>query len=140
MPSISVRGSVKKKFHEACKRAGVSMKKRLETLINDFIENQPDIREQGIKAIMHLQGLMGIQESRHDAACGWDSMTVKEQNDTLSAYLSTQGMRPKVKILSFNCDELEGAEKVKMLELPGYEFMDMNKHEGKAIVRFKRLT
>jgi len=130
---------VKKKFQEACKRAGVSMKKELDKLINTFIDEQPSVREQGIKAIIHLQGLMGIDETRHDAACGWDSMSIEEQNDTLSAYLATQGARPKVKIISFKCDEPDGFDKVKALNLPGYQFMDMNRAEGKAIVRFKRL-
>lgn len=140
MPSVSVRGSVKKKFQAACKAAGTTMKKSLDKLISEYIENQPSVREQGIRAIIYLQSLMGIQETRHDAACGWDAMSVQEQNDTLSAYLATQGLRPKVKVLSFNCDEIDGAEKVKALNLPGYEFMDMNRSNGKAIVRFKRLT
>ncbi len=142
MPSISVRGATKDKFQAACKRVKVSMKKKLEELLNKYMDEQPDIREQGIRAIIHLQGLMGIKETRTDAEFGWDNMSVEEQNDTLSAYLATQGQRPKVKIITFNCDDAKGAEKTaSTLHLPGYKFKDMNinRTDNKAIVRFERI-
>ncbi len=42
--------------------------------------------EKGIKAIIALQGMMNLGESREKAAHGWASMSDSEKKSTLEAY------------------------------------------------------
>lgn len=43
-------------------------------------------REAGINAIIALQAMGGIVESREKAEKGWDAMTPREQQQTMAAY------------------------------------------------------
>lgn len=138
MPSISVRGPTKARFQKKCKELGIAMSTKLEEIIRNFLGDQPSVRDQGIKAIIALQGLMGILETREDAGIGWDTMSSDEQRNTLAAYLATQGKKPKLKIISFEVDAEGDPDRTRNLELPGYKFHDMNKVGTKAVIRFIR--
>lgn len=80
MPSISIRGITKQKFQDKCKQLGLPMKKKLEEIINEVIDKQPTVREQGLKALKAL----GVSKKKAEAA--WDSMTIEQQNSTLTKY------------------------------------------------------
>lgn len=80
MPSISVRGTTKQRFQDKCKQLGLPMKKKVEDLINDFLEKQPTVREQGLKALKAL----GVPKKKAEAA--WDSMSIEQQNKALTEY------------------------------------------------------
>ncbi len=43
-------------------------------------------REEGINAIIKLQGMVGTDESRAQAERGWDSMSDREKESTSGAY------------------------------------------------------
>lgn len=43
-------------------------------------------REEGIKAIIKLQGFADIEETRPQAERGWDSMSDREKESTMRAY------------------------------------------------------
>jgi hypothetical protein len=140
MPSISVRGQTKQKFQAKCKQLGTSMKAKIEELISEFIEQTPSVREQGIKAIISLQGMMGVQETKEDAAAGWDAMTVREQNDTLSAYLALNGQTPKTDALIFRCEDEKGAERmVNLLSIPGYQLVNAKKDGSTTVITYRRV-
>lgn len=41
-------------------------------------------RTHGINAIIYLQALVGIEETKEKATAGWEAMTEAEQNTTLT--------------------------------------------------------
>jgi hypothetical protein len=43
-------------------------------------------REAGVEAIMHIQAISGIRETREHAATEWDQMTKHERWQTMRAY------------------------------------------------------
>lgn len=43
-------------------------------------------REQGIKAIIALQGMAGIVESQESAGAGWDRLSEDQQAYTMQVY------------------------------------------------------
>ena len=48
-------------------------------------------REKGIKAIIYLQSMAGIRESRDKAERGWDGMSEHEQETTIHVYEMLKG-------------------------------------------------
>lgn len=42
--------------------------------------------QEGIKAVIYLQSLAGIEESEEDAKAGWNSMTGSEKRRTMEIY------------------------------------------------------
>ena len=47
-------------------------------------EDEEKRRAKGINAIIYLQQLVGIEETREKASAGWDAMTEHERTFTLS--------------------------------------------------------
>ena len=47
-------------------------------------EDEEKRRAKGINAIIYLQQLVGIEETREKAGAGWDAMTEHERASTLS--------------------------------------------------------
>ena len=43
-------------------------------------------REEGIDAIIDLQAAVGIEETREQAAAGWDAMSSDDQENTMAAH------------------------------------------------------
>lgn len=48
-------------------------------------------RTRGINAIIYLQALVGIEETKEKATAGWEAMTEAEQNTTLALSNQYQG-------------------------------------------------
>lgn len=51
-----------------------------------FAELAKATRERGIKAIIDLQSIAGIEETVLDAAAGWDAMSTEEREHTLNMH------------------------------------------------------
>ena len=43
-------------------------------------------REKGILAIIELQAVVGIEETRKEAEAGWDSLSENERSQTMAAH------------------------------------------------------
>ncbi len=44
------------------------------------------IRQDGIQAIIDLQALAGVEESKEKAEAGWDAMSLEQQEQTILAH------------------------------------------------------
>ncbi len=51
-----------------------------------ILQDEEAARKKGIEAIIFLQGLVGITETREKAEAGWNGMQAWERTSTLQAY------------------------------------------------------